>query len=51
MPATGRSGRVKACQVFEVHYGRVTATRHYFNLMTIMKQLGVTPGAEVHAAQ
>jgi steroid delta-isomerase-like uncharacterized protein len=41
MPATGKSGRVRACQVFEVHDGRVTATRHYFNLLTILNQLGV----------
>jgi steroid delta-isomerase-like uncharacterized protein len=41
MPPTGKSGRVKACQVFEVHDGRVTATRHYFNLLTILEQLGV----------
>jgi steroid delta-isomerase-like uncharacterized protein len=51
IPATGRSAHVKACQVFEVHDGRVTATRHYFNLMTIMNQLGLMPGAEVHAAR
>lgn len=51
MPATGRSGHVKACQVFEIHDGRVTSTRHYFNLMTIMSQLGVTAGAEAHAAR
>jgi steroid delta-isomerase-like uncharacterized protein len=50
IPATGRAGHVKACQVFEVRDGRVTATRHYFNLLTILTQLGVTPGAEVHAA-
>jgi steroid delta-isomerase-like uncharacterized protein len=41
IPATGRSGRVKACQVFEIHDGRVTAMRHYFNLMTVLNQLGV----------
>jgi steroid delta-isomerase-like uncharacterized protein len=41
MPATGRGGHVKACQVFEIHDGRVTATRHYFNLMTLLNQLGV----------
>jgi steroid delta-isomerase-like uncharacterized protein len=50
VPATGRSVHVKACQVFEVRDGRVTLTRHYFNLMTIMNQMGVMPGAEVHAA-
>jgi steroid delta-isomerase-like uncharacterized protein len=41
VPATGRGGHVKACQVFEIHDGRVTATRHYFNLMTLLNQLGL----------
>jgi steroid delta-isomerase-like uncharacterized protein len=50
IPATGRSVHVNACQVFEVQEGRVTTTRHYFNLMTIMSQLGVMPGAGVHVA-
>ena len=50
MPATGKAGTVKACQVFEVRDGRVTSTRHYFNLLTIMSQLGVAPGAEARAA-
>jgi steroid delta-isomerase-like uncharacterized protein len=46
MPATGKQARVKACQVFEVQDGRITSTRHYFNLMSIMSQLGVgAPGA------
>jgi steroid delta-isomerase-like uncharacterized protein len=50
MPATGKSGRVRACQVFEVHDGRVTATRHYFNLLTILNQLGVGPRATTGVA-
>jgi steroid delta-isomerase-like uncharacterized protein len=50
MPATGRSGAVRACQVMEIHDGRVTSNRHYFNLLTIMTQLGVAPGSEVQAA-
>ena len=41
MPATGKRGRVKACQVFEVHDGQVTGTRHYFDMMTLLSQLGV----------
>ena len=41
MPPTGRHAHVKAVQVFDVEDGRVRATRHYFNLMTIMNQLGV----------
>ena len=45
MPATGKQARVKACQVFEVEEGRVKGTRHYFNLMSILAQLGVgAPG-------
>jgi len=50
MPATGRSAHVRACQVFEVHDGRVTATRHYFNLLTILNQLGVGPKATTTVA-
>jgi len=46
MPVTGKQARVKACQVFEVRDGRVKSTRHYFNLMSILSQLGVgAPGA------
>jgi steroid delta-isomerase-like uncharacterized protein len=41
MPATGKSAHVRACQVFEVQDGRVTATRHYFNLLTLLSQMGV----------
>lgn len=50
IPATGRSGHVKACQVFEIHDGRVASTRHYFNMLTIMSQLGVGAAAEAAAA-
>jgi predicted ester cyclase len=46
MPATGKRAQVKACQVLEVEDGRVKSVRHYFNLMSIMSQLGVgAPGA------
>jgi steroid delta-isomerase-like uncharacterized protein len=46
MPATGKQARVRACQVFQVEDGRITSIRHYFNLMTILSQLGVgAPGA------
>jgi steroid delta-isomerase-like uncharacterized protein len=41
MPPTGRSGSVRACQVMEVHDGRVTSVRHYFNMATLLSQLGV----------
>jgi steroid delta-isomerase-like uncharacterized protein len=41
MPATGRSGRVRAVQVMEIRDGRVTSNHHYFNLLTLMNALGV----------
>jgi steroid delta-isomerase-like uncharacterized protein len=40
LPATGRRGTVKACEVMEIEDGRITATRHYFDLMTILQQVG-----------
>jgi predicted ester cyclase len=50
MPPSGKQARVKACQVFEVEDGRVKSTRHYFNLMTVMSQLGAgAPGAAAMA--
>jgi steroid delta-isomerase-like uncharacterized protein len=50
MPATGKSGRVKACQVFEIEDGRVASTRHYFNMATTLNQLGVGAPAAGAAA-
>jgi predicted ester cyclase len=40
LPATGRRGAVKACEVMEIEGGKITATRHYFDLMTILQQVG-----------
>jgi steroid delta-isomerase-like uncharacterized protein len=40
LPATNRHGTVKACQVLEIEDGKVKATRHYFDLMTLLQQIG-----------
>jgi steroid delta-isomerase-like uncharacterized protein len=40
LPASNRRASVKACQVMEVEGGRITATRHYFDLMTLLQQVG-----------
>jgi steroid delta-isomerase-like uncharacterized protein len=40
LPASNRHGTVKACQVMEVEDGKIVATRHYFDLMTLMQQVG-----------
>jgi steroid delta-isomerase-like uncharacterized protein len=45
LPATNRHGKVKACQVLEVEDGKIKATRHYFDLMTLLQQLGISEKA------
>jgi steroid delta-isomerase-like uncharacterized protein len=39
--ATGRRIDLRACQITTVKDGRVTETRHYFDMGTLMGQLGV----------
>jgi steroid delta-isomerase-like uncharacterized protein len=41
IPATNRRGTVKACQVIEVDDGKIRSTRHYFDLMTLLQDIGV----------
>ena len=43
IPATGKSATVKAVQVVRVENGKAKETRHYFDLMGMMAQLGVLP--------
>jgi len=40
LPPSNRRGTVKACQVMEIEDGKVKATRHYFDLMTVLQQIG-----------
>ena len=40
LPPSNRRATVKACQVMEIEDGRIKATRHYFDLMTILHQIG-----------
>jgi steroid delta-isomerase-like uncharacterized protein len=40
LPPSNRRATVNACQVMEVEDGRIIATRHYFDLMTILQQIG-----------
>ena len=47
--ATGRSVEIRACQVFEVEDGKISASRHYFDMVAMMAQLGV--GAEAETAR
>jgi steroid delta-isomerase-like uncharacterized protein len=41
LPPTNRGVTVQACQVMEIGDGKIKATRHYFDLMTLLQQLGV----------
>jgi steroid delta-isomerase-like uncharacterized protein len=38
---TGKSIQVPACVIFEVAGERATAQRHYFDMVTLLRQLGV----------
>ena len=40
LPPTNQRGSVKACQVMEIADGRIVATRHYFDLMTLLQGIG-----------
>jgi steroid delta-isomerase-like uncharacterized protein len=43
IPPTGKKINVTAVQVVEASGGKMTAVRHYFDLMTMLAQLGVLP--------
>ncbi len=45
IPATGKKINIPAVQIVRTANGKVAETRHYFDLMTMMAQLGVVPAA------
>lgn len=45
VPPTGRSVEVPACLVSRVSGDRVVEQRHYFDMVTMMTQLGLMPAA------
>ena len=42
IPPTGRKGTVTAVQIYHFEGDKIRELRHYFDLMTILAQLGVT---------
>jgi steroid delta-isomerase-like uncharacterized protein len=40
--ATGKSIALRACQIVEVAEGKAQSMRHYFDMATMMQQLGIT---------
>ncbi len=49
LPPSNRHGAVKACQVIETEGGKIKATRHYFDLITLLRQIGAMEGAAAGA--
>jgi steroid delta-isomerase-like uncharacterized protein len=41
IPATGKAIEIRACQIIEIESGKAKSMRHYFDMMTMMQQLGV----------
>ena len=45
LPPSGRTIDIRACQVVEVADGKVQAIRHYFDMATMLQQLGAFSAA------
>ena len=43
IPATGKSVEMRGCQVAEFEDGKMTKATQYYNMMTMMAQLGLMP--------
>ena len=41
IPATGKNIEMRACQIVEIEDGKAKSVRHYFDMMTMMQQLGL----------
>lgn len=40
IPATGKPIEIRACQVVEIEGDRVQSMRHYFDMLTLLQQVG-----------
>lgn len=43
IPATNKTGRIPATLVMRVENGKIRSSRHYFDLFSLMTQLGLAP--------
>jgi len=46
IPATGKQVRIPASQVLRISNGKIASTDHYFDLMTMLVQLGAVPAPQ-----
>jgi len=49
IPPTNKRGTVKATMLFKVRNNKIVEAKHFFDLLTILSQLGVAPMAGMHA--
>jgi steroid delta-isomerase-like uncharacterized protein len=45
--ATNKKGRVNAVLLFTIKNGKISESRHYFDLLTVLMQLGIAPMATI----
>lgn len=45
LPPSGRTMEIRACQIVEVADGKVQSVRHYFDMATLLQQLGAFSAA------
>jgi len=48
IPASNRPIEVPACQVVQVEGGKVKSVSHYFDMLTLLTQIGATQSAAPH---
>ena len=44
IPATGKQQATRACWVMDFDGGKVKESRHYYDMLSLLQQLGVIPG-------
>lgn len=50
IPATNKSGSIRAALVYKIENGKIREGHHYFDLFSLMMQLGLAPPIGVSAA-
>jgi len=43
VPATGRWGELRFCDVFQIRNGKITSHHTYYDMMTLLQNLGLAP--------
>ncbi len=43
IPPTGRNGELRFCEVYQIKDGKIVSLHAYYDLMTMLQQLGLVP--------